>query len=147
MFSSKQLSPDQVNTVKAWAAAGDKLADIQRKLREEMEFPVTYMDTRFVVLDLGLELEEDEKPVPPAETPREPKVATGRVAVTMDSIALPGAIVSGKVEFSDGESAIWTLDQTGRPAMDPDTPGYQPTPEDIVSFQKQLRTLIQQSGL
>jgi hypothetical protein len=39
------------------------------------------------------------------------------------------------------------LDQTGRPGLDPDTVGYQPTPQDVKEFQVQLRDLIQKSGL
>jgi hypothetical protein len=65
----------------------------------------------------------------------------------MDSLTLPGALVSGKVTFSDGETAVWMLDQSGRPGLDPDTPDYRPTAEDIQAFQTQLRDLIQKSGL
>jgi len=67
--------------------------------------------------------------------------------VTMDHLALPGALVSGRVSFSDGETGVWMLDQSGRPGLDPDTAGYRPTAEDIQSFQQQLRALIQSSGL
>jgi len=74
-------------------------------------------------------------------------VPTGKVTATMDTLTLPGAMVSGKVTFSDGETAIWLLDQSGRPGLDPDTPGYRPTQEDIVEFQQQLRALIERSGL
>jgi len=104
------------------------------------------MDTRFLVLDLGIELIEEKKDEPAPEVKAAP-VPTGEVTVTMDSIALPGAIVSGKVVFSDGEAGIWMLDQTGRPALDPDTPGYAPVREDLMEFQKQLRALIESTGL
>lgn len=146
MFSTKQLSEEHISTIKSWAEAGAQLAEIQLRLREEMNFPVTYMDTRFVVLDLGIELIE-EKVEPPAEEAKTAPVPTGKTTVTMDSIAVSGTLVSGKVVFSDGESAIWKLDQTGRPSLDPDTAGYHPAQEDILEFQKQLRALIQESGL
>lgn len=146
MFSTKQLSDKQVSAIKSWAAAGAQLPDIQLRLKEEFGISVTYMDTRFVVLDLGIELIEEKKEEPAPETKIAP-IPTGKVTATMDSIAIPGALVSGKVVFSDGESAIWMLDQTGRPALDPDTPGYKPAEGDIMEFQKQLRELIQSSGL
>ena len=146
MFSTKQLSEEQIATIRSWAEAGAQLAEIQLRLREEMNFAVTYMDTRFAVLDLGIELVE-EKVEEPAEEVKPAPVPTGETTVTMDSIALPGALVSGKVVFSDGESGVWKLDQTGRPSLDPDTVGYQPNQEDILAFQQQLRTLIEQSGL
>lgn len=118
------------------------MSDLQRRLKEDFGLSLTYMDTRFLILDLGIELLEtpkaEEKPAEPAPAP----VPTGTVTVTMDHIALPGALVSGKVVFSDGESAIWMLDHSGRPGLDPDTAGYRPSQDDIVEFQRQLRDLI-----
>jgi hypothetical protein len=64
----------------------------------------------------------------------------------MDSITLPGALVSGKATFSDGQTAIWMLDQTGRLGLDPDSPGYRPNQQDMMEFQVQLRNLMRSSG-
>jgi hypothetical protein len=146
MFSPKQLSGEQITDIKSWAAGGAQLPDIQLRMKEEFGFSLTYMDTRFLVLDLGIELIEEKKEEPAAEL-KQATVPTGAVSVKMDAIALPGAIVSGKVVFSDGEAGIWMLDQTGRPGLDPDTPGYAPSREDLVEFQKQLRALIESTGL
>jgi hypothetical protein len=146
MFSASKLSPEQITALKQRAAEGASMSDLQRQLKDEFGFTLTYMDTRFLILDLGIELIEEPK----AEEKKEEKpapVATGEVAVTMDTLTLPGALVSGKVTFSDGETAVWMLDQSGRPGLDPDTPGYRPVQEDIVEFQMQLRALIQKSGL
>lgn len=146
MFNTKQLSEEQVASIRSWAEAGAQLPEIQLRIKEEFGLSVTYMDTRFAVLDLGIELvvEKMEEPNPEIKEAPEP---TGQVVATMDGIAIPGAIVSGKVIFSDGESAKWMLDQTGRPSLDPDTPGYQPSQEDIIEFQKQLREIIRSTGL
>lgn len=146
MFNTKQLSEEQVASIRSWAEAGAQLPEIQLRMKEEFGLSVTYMDTRFAVLDLGIELvvEKMEEPNPEIKEAPEP---TGQVVATMDGIAIPGAIVSGKVIFSDGESAIWMLDQSGRPSLDPDTPGYQPSQEDIIEFQKQLREIIRSTGL
>ena len=146
MFSSKQLSEDQIATIKSWVADGAQLPEIQKRITEEFKITVTYMDTRFVVLDLGIELIEEKKEEPAPEVVKT-LVPTGKTTVTMDSIAVPGTMVSGKAEFSDGETAVWSLDQTGRPSLDPSTPDYQPTQEDIMEFQTQLRSLIQSAGL
>jgi hypothetical protein len=115
-------------------------------MKEDFGLSVTYMDTRFAVLDLGIELAEEKKEEPAPEISETP-IPTGEVTVTMDSIAAPGALVSGKAVFSDGESAIWMLDQAGRPSLDPNTPGYSPNETDILEFQKQLRALIESTGL
>ena len=146
MFSASQLTPDQVAALKQWAAEGATMSDLQRHLKDDFGFSLTYMDTRFAILDLGIQLIEEPKAEPKAEE-KPALVATGKVTVTMDTLTLPGALVSGKATFSDGETAVWMLDQTGRPGLDPDTPGYRPAQEDIAEFQKQLRALIQESGL
>ena len=146
MFSSKQLSADQIASITSWAAAGAQLPEIQKRITEEFKITVTYMDTRFAILDLGIVLHEEKKEAP-LPTPVSAPIPTGKVTSTIDSIAIPGALVSGKVEFSDGESAIWMLDQNGRPSLDPSTPGYQPNKEDITEFQIQLRAHIQSTGL
>ncbi len=119
------------------------MSEIQRHIKDDFGIAITYMDTRFLVLDLGIDLLEEpkvkeEKPV---------LIATGKVSVEMDNAALPGSLVSGKVTFSDGETGIWMLDQNGRPGLDPDTEGYRPSQEDIAEFQTQLRELIQKSGM
>lgn len=146
MFSANKLTQEQKDALKKWAAEGATLSDLQRHLKEDFGHTITYMDIRFLILDLGIELIEEPKAVAKEEEKPLP-VATGHVTTTMDTLTLPGALVSGKVTFSDGETAIWMLDQSGRPGLDPDTPGYHPTKEDIVEFQKQLRDLIQKSGL
>jgi len=146
MFSTKQLSGEQITAIQSWAAGGAQLPDIQLRMKEDFGFSLTYMDTRFLVLDLGIEIIVEKMEEPAAEIKQAP-LPTGAVSVTMDAIAVPGAIVSGKVVFSDGEAGIWMLDQTGRPALDPDTPGYAPSREDVMEFQKQLRALIESSGL
>jgi hypothetical protein len=146
MFSTSQLTSEQKVALTQWAAEGASLSDLQRRLAADFGHVLTYMDTRFLILDLGIELIEAPK-LEPKKEEKAALIATGYVKTSMDTITLPGAMVSGKVTFSDGETAIWVLDKTGRPSMDPDTEGYRPTPEDIQEFQIQLRDLIQQSGL
>lgn len=147
MFSASNLSPDQIDSLKQRAAGGASMSDLQRHLKDDLGISITYMDTRFLILDLGIELIEEPKEAPKPEEEKPAPVPTGKVTVTMDTLTLPGALVSGKVTFSDGETAIWMLDQTGRPGLDPDTAGYHPSQEDIMEFQVQLRALIQKSGL
>ncbi len=147
MFSASKLTPDQIDSLKQQAAAGATMSDLQRHLKEGLGFSLTYMDTRFLILDLGIELIEEPKEEPKKEEEKPAPVPTGKVTTTMDTLTLPGAMVSGKVTFSDGETAIWMLDETGRPGLDPDTAGYRPSQEDIMEFQIQLRALIQKSGL
>jgi hypothetical protein len=145
MFSASKLTPEQIASLKQRAAEGASMSDLQRHLKEDHEISLTYMDTRFLILDLGIELIQEPKEQPKLD--EEKPAPTGTVTVTMDALTLPGALVSGKVTFSDGEKAIWMLDQSGRPGLDPDTAGYRPSQEDIMEFQVQLRALIEKSGL
>lgn len=156
MFSASKLTDDQKDTLRQSAADGATLADLQRLLKESFDLSVTYMDMRFVVLDLGIELIEESKPgepdaaaaAPPAsDAVAETEAAIGAVSVTMDSLTLPGMLVSGKVTFSDGETGVWMIDQSGRPGLDPDTPGHRPSQEDIIEFQNQLQLMIQDGRL
>ena len=158
MFSVSDLSGEQIETIKSWVADGAQMADVQKRLREDFGFKVTYMDTRFLSLDLKLEFEVEEEEeqeivdeageepadaaVVPDEAPLPPAPAEGGVHATLDQVARPGAMVSGAVTFSDGMKAIWLIDEMGRPSIDPDQAGYQPTETDLVSFQSQLQTML-----
>jgi len=149
MFSASKLTDDQKAALHRWAAEGASIADLQKRLKDEFGIGITYMDARFMVLDLGIELVEapkEEEKKPEAEELQAKPEPTGTVTVEIDNIALPGALVSGKVTFSDGETGIWMLDQYGRPGLDADTPGYRPKQEDIVEFQKQLAELVRKQG-
>jgi hypothetical protein len=50
------LTPEQKAAVSGWVAAGDNLSAVQKKLSEQFKISMTYMDVRFLVDDLGLEL-------------------------------------------------------------------------------------------
>ncbi|MEO1857675.1 MAG: hypothetical protein ABGY95_09995 [Rubritalea sp.] len=141
MFSISQLSDDQKQQIAVWAEAGAQLPDIQKQILEEFEIQITYMDTRFLVLDLGIELVK-EVVVEEPEKVEVVKVATGFVDATVDEIERLGALKSGSVTFSDGEKALWMIDQEGRLSIDADTPGYQAEEEDLIKFQEKLRDLL-----
>jgi hypothetical protein len=55
------LSPEQTQAVASWVAAGDSLAVIQKKISAQFKVSMTYMDVRFLVDDLGLELKNAAK--------------------------------------------------------------------------------------
>jgi hypothetical protein len=59
----------------------------------------------------------------------------------------PGALVSGKVKFSDGKTADWFLDQGGRLGVAPAEKGYKPSQVDLQDFQTALQTELQKLGL
>ncbi len=165
-----KLTAEQKKAVSQWAAEVATLNDIQDCLKRDCSITLTYMDTRLLVMELGLKLQdkpkeklpEPETPAAPAEAPMAddfdgggqtteaelmPPSPTGsKVSVSVDVVNVPGTMVSGKATFSDGKTADWHLDQFGRLGLHAAEPGYQPPPADIPVFQRELQRLLQQQG-
>ncbi len=157
------LTEEQRQHVATWISQGAKLAEIQNRLASEFGIKVTYMEARFLVDDLKLTPKDPEPPkvivpeakpaastpVPgqalPEEVPAQSE-AGGKVSVSVDQIARPGAIVSGKVTFSDGQTAEWYLDQMGRLGVVPKQQGYKPSPADVQDFQLALQQEVAKLG-
>jgi hypothetical protein len=154
-FPLMNLTEEHKKLVASWIAAGASLSDVQRRLKEECQIGLTYMDVRFLVDDLNLQLKEQPKQSEAVERLAEAKqqgeqeretaapAPAGGVQVTLDTITKPQALVSGKVTFSDGETAEWMLDQTGRLGLNPSKPGYRPSQQDVMSFQQELQRVVQ----
>ena len=141
------LSDEQKTALAGWLQEGKSLSDIQKLLESEFEVRMTYMDVRFLVDDLDLEVTAEG---PKFETPKaDPNslAPEGAVSVTLDKVAHPNALISGQVTFSDGMTAQWSIDQMGRLALDPKEEGYQPSPEDLQEFQTQLQEAARKAGM
>jgi hypothetical protein len=160
-----KLSDEQRQAVSKWISEGAKLSEIQNRLAAEFGIKLTYMEARFLVDDLKLTPKDPEppkvvappeppkplaaNPVPASATPVADEVlppAGGNVAVIVDQITRPGAIISGKVNFSDGQIADWYLDQTGRLGVVPKVAGYKPSAEDVKEFQLALQQEVAKLG-
>lgn len=147
-----QLNDEQKREVAAWIASGAKLSEVQQRLGEEFGIRLTYMEARFLVDDLKLVPKEvsepEEKKAAPQEEPaQEAQPPASGVCVEIDAIMRPGALVSGHVTFSDGVTADWSLDQTGRFGMLPSQEGYRPSQADLAEFRKVLERELQRQGL
>ena len=155
------LTEEQRQRVTAWILQGAKLAEVQNRLQSEFGIKLTYMETRFLVDDLKLTPKDPEPPkVPETKTAEKSPLKTkavqpeemadalggGKVSVSVDQIARPGAIVSGKVTFSDGQKADWYLDQMGRLGVVPAKQGYKPSAADVQQFQASLQEELQRQG-
>jgi hypothetical protein len=161
------LDETQRRKVAEWITQGMKLSEIQNRLAADLGVRITYMDVRFLVDDLKLTPKDSEPPKSPAAAatsplaapagkskPNQPAAAgktasapkTSAVSLSVDQIARPGAVVSGKVTFSDGNQAEWYFDQTGRLGLVPQQPGYRPPPADLQQFQTALDTELSRMG-
>lgn len=59
-----KLTAPQEQALRQWAAEGATLSDLQARLASEFDLHPSYMDVRFLVLDLGIDLSERPKPNP-----------------------------------------------------------------------------------
>ena len=160
------LTPQQRQLVEQWAAEGANLNQIQDRLRSECATTLTYMETRLLLMELGVKLQDKPREVPPEEkaapSPAEPAAdgegavadegvspeATtgGALKISVDEVPPAGAIISGRVTFSDGVTVQWFMDQQGRFGMRGPAPGYQPPAADIPAFQAELDNILQLRG-
>jgi len=152
---SSEPSAEQKKEIAIWVADGIGLSDIQKKINNDFGIVMTYMDVRFLVDDLDLTLVDVEEPEPKKDaegdenappTAEDSLESTGGVSVELDTVNPPGAMASGSVIFSDGQSKKWTLDQYGRLGLAGGDEQYKPSDEDVVEFQKQLDTALRGRG-
>ncbi len=169
------LDDRQKDLVRQWAAEGAGLSEIQRRIKDEFGISMTYMDVRFLMLDLHADVRDKPEPKPATPPPAAdaatdegmdadrqtvkpsngqtaeddeseedgytpPGMDGGNVKVELDRVVRAGAVASGSVTFSDGVTGSWYLDQMGRLGLTKvSQPGYQPTREDLESFQMALQ--------
>lgn len=157
------LDEAQRKKIAAWIAEGMKLSEIQNRLASELNLRLTYMDVRLLVDDLKLtprDVEPRKSPASPLQTgpmppppgapaaaaPAKPVAGAKGVSVSVDQIARPGAVVSGKVTFGDGNKAEWYFDEMGRLGLVPQQPGYRPPAAELQQFQTALESELARMG-
>ena len=167
------LDQAQRQQVAKWIEEGLKLSEIQSKLASEFGVRMTYMEVRFLIDDLKLKPKDKEPPPAPvlpkaasagagtsspagkdaapvpddeADFGDEPLPGGANVSVSVDQVTRPGALVSGKVSFSDGQGADWYLDQMGRLGVVAKQQGYKPSQADLMAFQAELQNQLARMG-
>lgn len=163
------LDESQKEKLREWLDEGLSLSEVQDRLSKEFGISMTYMELRFLVDDLRLEVKDresdsggdelgsgspgDSSDIPSSEPTEVVDEAadsvpfTGGVSVKVDQVTRPGALVSGRVTFSDGKSAEWYLDQLGRLGLAPEDKAYRPSQGDMQAFQMELQKELQRMGL
>lgn len=166
-----KLTDEQKQALTQWVADGATLNDVQSRLKEDFSIVLTYFDTRLLVMELGLTIQDKKRddasaaaeksaPAPADDLDEEDYVdgeladeseddfagdfpsGNGNVTVTLDSLAIPGTMASGKATFSDSTTVGWYLDQQGRLGLRDAPTGYQPPAQDIPAFQRELQKLL-----
>jgi len=152
-----ELTEEQKQKVAKWIEEGLKPFEIQTRLEKECGLRLTFMEVKLLLSELNLApKDEDPEPapaagaaVPPAGGPDAPAEQTrpGDVSVSVDRVTRAGAVLSGRVRFSDGKEAVWYVDRTGQLGLTPPEPGYRPPPGDISEFQKALDRELARMGM
>jgi hypothetical protein len=160
MKQSSPLTEEQKQALASWLAAGATIAEVQKNLEHLFQLSMTYMEVKFLIDDLDLEIITPPSNKQPSKTDdktldesgavldeaSDQMNGLGAVRVSVNPIARPGALASGDVQFSDGMKAGWQLDNFGRLALSPTQKGYQPSANDIQEFQVQLQKQLTSKG-
>lgn len=148
MINPKDITPEQVELLRQWAEEGLDLNQMQKRINQELDISITYMDARFLLMDLNIQLTQPRKEEEPAEAPASqpageiPASRVGSTIVTIDEITPPHALLNGKVTFQSGCTGTWSIDKMGRIDWAPIS--GEPTNEDLQSFQTELQKVLRQ---
>ena len=108
MFSVSDLNEEQVKQIRLWVEEGAQMADVQKRLESEFGHIVTYMDTRFLSLDLGLEFQVEEEPEP------EPSCRSSLATSLAFSSLSPSIVSCAVISFCRDASTIFHAFSTSR---------------------------------
>ncbi len=139
------FSQEQIAQMREWVRQVHSVSEFQSKLNETFDRHLTYLETRFLMDDLDLQIVSEAKTkgeTPEAKPDKEavtPENIGGSVQVSVDPVTRPGMVFNGSVTFSDGQRGSWSLDQLGRIALKPEQHGYRPSQEDVAAFQESLQ--------
>lgn len=123
------LTPEQKASVASWIAAGDNLSAVQKKLREQFQLSLTYMDVRFLVDDLDLTLKDPEPKADTSDVTKtnSPASAPAKPAATAEK---KGLLDKAKEKLGLGKTADADLPADDADAIEDDA--LPPTPGNVV---------------
>ena len=136
---------------------GVSLSDIQKRLQQEKEINITFLDLRLMASEMSsIDWSKQNKTEKTKNIPndnsetindettnsfddKEKDLAplNGTTSVELSRLARPGALAHGSVTFISGIKADWILDEMGRLGLEK-TSGT-PTEEDLKGFQEELQ--------
>lgn len=138
-----QLTPQQEALVRAWAAEGATLSDIQTRLADECGLRLSYLDTRFLLLDLKVDLvEKTRKDPPPRDLAAAPEGGADAYGSAGDEDAygaappLPGEEDPGAAGGADADGAAGGAGEPPAPLEDDAAPGASTLTVELARIQR-----------
>jgi hypothetical protein len=119
-----------------------KKEEAEAAARAQAEAEAAAMAQQMAAGDSDADWQDADEPEPEVDAP-----GSHAFDMSVDELMLPGTLVSGKVQFSDGTQAAWFMDQMGRLSLKADSPQYQPPPADIPKFQNGLQAILAKLGV
>ena len=124
------------------------LNEIHKILADEHKVKMTFMELRLLSseiddMDWGKfdpKVEEDDEEETEETAPAEPVSGT---QIEISKIQRPGAMMSGSVTFLSGLTGEWYIDGMGQLGLNMTNEDDQPTEEDMMDFQTELRRKVQ----
>jgi|TARA_B100001093_G_scaffold516564_1_gene595671 hypothetical protein len=110
-----QLSAEQIEKVSGWVAAGESIANIQNLLKDKCGLPMTYMDVRFLVDDLGVNYQDSSEL---AELEKE--AAERKAAAAQDEHSNDPSVSAGGKNPAQDESAPESAPSAGSVSIEVD---------------------------
>ena len=124
------------------------LNEIHKILADEHQVKMTFMDLRLLSseiddMDWGkfdpkVEVEEEDE-----QTETVPPEPVSSTQIEISKIQRPGAMMSGSVTFLSGLKGEWYIDSMGQLGLNMANENDQPTEEDMMDFQTELRNKVQ----
>ncbi|MBI3884988.1 MAG: hypothetical protein HY302_04575 [Opitutae bacterium] len=113
------LTTEQKQTVSSWVEAGDNLSAVQRKLAEQFKISMTYMDVRFLVDDLGLELKNAAPKIDASDLSKSASAKPGGGASPSPRVPAPPPAKKGFIDKLKEKVGVGSGDDEGEfPAAD-----------------------------
>ena len=113
MSYADSINDEQKAQIQSWADDGDDLSAIQKKLADELDVHVTYMEVRFLMGDLGIPAKEE----PVEEAPEEAEEVLEVVEAEVPSEGEVAAEVAGEEPAAEPEAEAPAEEETALPSV------------------------------
>lgn len=137
------LTPEQKQSVAGWIAAGDSLSTVQKRLHDEFKISLTYMDVRFLVDDLGLELKNAGPKTDTSDvTKAQPPQPAARADATSQSGQKKGFLDKMKEKVGLGGGDDDAVEEPAEEYLDDEPLPDEPAPAGAGSFSLEVDRIV-----